>query len=44
RIDEVVAGKKSPGDRYALLANATWDDRTKELIGYLDSLAERVPA
>lgn len=44
RIDEVVAGKKSPGDRDALLANATWDDRTNQLIGYLDSLAERVPA
>jgi hypothetical protein len=43
RIDEVVAGKKSPGDREALLANATWDDRTNELIAYLDSLAERVP-
>ena len=42
RIDEVVAGKKSPGNRDELLANATWDDRTNELIGYLDSLGERV--
>ncbi|MEZ6038011.1 MAG: hypothetical protein R3F29_11050 [Planctomycetota bacterium] len=39
RIDEVVAGKKAPGDRDALLAHATWDDRTEELLGYLDSLA-----
>jgi len=38
RIDEVVAGAKSPGDRDALLDKATWDDRTDELIAYLDSL------
>ena len=43
RLDEVVAGRKSPGDREALLADATWDDRTLELLGYLDSLAERLP-
>ncbi|MCK5941270.1 MAG: family 2 glycosyl transferase, partial [Planctomycetes bacterium] len=37
RIDEVVAGKKSPGDRAALLERSTWDDRTEQLIAYLDS-------
>ena len=39
RIDEVVAGRRSPGDRAALLANASWDDRTLELLAYLDSKA-----
>ena len=42
RLDEVVAGNKSVGDRDALLAGASWDDRTNELIGYLDSLAQRL--
>ena len=40
RIDDVVSGKRSPGDRDALLANATWDDRTRELLAYLDTLAK----
>jgi hypothetical protein len=43
RIDDVVRGKRAAGDRAALLAKATWDDRTQELLGYLDSLAA-VPA
>lgn len=43
RLDEVVAGKRAPGDRDALLAHATWDDRTRELLDYLDRLAARAP-
>ncbi|MBZ0150097.1 MAG: hypothetical protein K8J09_01095 [Planctomycetes bacterium] len=39
RIDAVVNGQRAPGDRAALLAKATWDDRTQELIAYLDRLA-----
>ncbi|MFK7743004.1 MAG: hypothetical protein AB8H80_22010 [Planctomycetota bacterium] len=39
RIDEVVQGAKSPGDRAALLGKATWDDRTIELLDCLDGLA-----
>jgi hypothetical protein len=38
-IDEVIAGKRSPGDRKALLRNATWDDRTDELLAVLDEIA-----
>ncbi len=38
RIDEVVAGARSPGDRQALLGRATWDDRTRELLDTLDAL------
>ncbi|MBL8755539.1 MAG: hypothetical protein JNK15_19740 [Planctomycetes bacterium] len=41
RIDDVVRGKRAPGDRASLLGKATWDDRTQELLGYLDSLAAR---
>jgi len=39
RIDEVIAGKQSPGDRKTLLGKATWDDRTDELLATLDSIA-----
>jgi hypothetical protein len=39
RIDEVVAGAKAPGDRKALLGNATWDKRTDELLDVLDRIA-----
>jgi hypothetical protein len=39
RIDEVVQGKRKGGDRQALLARATWDDRTAELLRYLDGVA-----
>jgi hypothetical protein len=39
RLDQVIAGATALGDRDALLAAATWDDRTQELLGYLDSLA-----
>ena len=39
-IDAVVAGKRAAGDRKALLANATWDDRTRELLKTLDCIAE----
>jgi hypothetical protein len=41
RIDAVVRGKKSPGDRRALLTKATWDDRTLELLASLDGILER---
>ncbi|MCA8973184.1 MAG: glycosyltransferase, partial [Planctomycetes bacterium] len=44
RIDEVVAGRIASGDRRALLANATWDDRTHELLATLDGIvAGRAP-
>jgi hypothetical protein len=43
RIDDVVRGVKAKGDRTSLLGQATWDDRTLELLGFLDSLAA-VPA
>ncbi len=39
RIDEVVQGKRAKGDRAALLGKATWDDRTQELLGFLDGIA-----
>lgn len=39
QIDAVVAGKRADGDRKALLANATWDDRTLELLAALDVIA-----
>lgn len=39
RIDEVVQGKRAPGDRTRLLGQATWDDRTMELLAFLDGLA-----
>jgi len=38
-LDAVVAGKKAPGDRQALLAKANWDDRTLDLITTLDEIA-----
>jgi glycosyltransferase involved in cell wall biosynthesis len=38
-IDEVIAGKRAAGDRKALLAHATWDDRTLELLEALDDIA-----
>jgi glycosyltransferase involved in cell wall biosynthesis len=41
QIDAVVAGKRAPGDRSALLAKATWDDRTLELLDALDVIAEK---
>ena len=41
RIDEVVHGKKAKGDRAALLGKATWDDRTQELLQFLDGLAAK---
>ena len=41
RIDDVVRGKKAPGDRSGLLGQATWDDRTRELIAYLDQLGAK---
>jgi hypothetical protein len=41
RIDDVVRGEKAPGDRRALLAKATWDDRTLELLACLDGIHER---
>lgn len=43
RIDDVVRGAKAPGDRAALLTNATWDDRTRELLQILDSLRNGAP-
>lgn len=42
RIDDVVRGARSPGDRAALLGHATWDDRTNELLAYLDRLGDRL--
>lgn len=39
KIDDVVSGKRSPGDRKALLGKATWDDRTVELLAELDEIA-----
>jgi hypothetical protein len=38
-IDAVVGGRKAPGDRISLLGNATWDDRTTELLDLLDVIA-----
>mgnify|MGYP002655162785 CR=1 FL=1 len=38
-LDAVLAGKKAPGDRHALLAKASWDDRTLDLIATLDGIA-----
>ena len=38
RIDAVVAGAKARGDRDALLADSTWDDRTLELLATLDGI------
>jgi hypothetical protein len=40
-VDDAVNGRKAPGDRDALLAHSTWDDRAQELLQYLDELAER---
>lgn len=39
RIDEVIAGKRSPGDRKVLFSRAAWDDRTDELLAALDEIA-----
>jgi len=39
RIDAVVRGARAPGDRKALLAHASWDDRTQELLRILDAVA-----
>lgn len=45
RIDDVlVRGAKAKGDRRALLGKATWDDRTRELLGILDGLAAKSSA
>lgn len=38
-LDAVIAGKKAPGDRDALLAKASWDDRSLDLIAALDEIA-----
>ncbi len=38
-LDGVLAGKKAPGDRDALLAKADWEDRTVELIAVLDEIS-----
>ncbi len=43
-IDEVVAGKKAPGDRATLLTKSTWDDRTLEMLEILDGIAAGTPA
>ncbi len=40
-IAAVLAGRRSPGDRQALLAHATWDDRTAEMLSLLDGAAAR---
>jgi glycosyltransferase involved in cell wall biosynthesis len=40
-LDAVVAGRKAPGDRSKLLANATWDNRSNELLNWIDQIAER---
>jgi hypothetical protein len=37
QIDAVVSGARSPGDRSALLAGATWDARALELLRILDT-------
>ena len=43
QIDQVVLGKTAPGNRQALLATASWDDRTQELLDVLDAVpASRV--
>ena len=44
RLDEVVAGARAPGDRQRLLALATWDDRTQELLARLDAIAAAATA
>ncbi|MGE3173851.1 MAG: glycosyltransferase [Planctomycetota bacterium] len=49
QVDAVVRGARAPGDRAQLLARATWDDRTRELLQILDDLsnghgAEKEPA
>ncbi len=41
RIREVLDGRRAPGDRQALLARATWDDRAVEMLGFLDEAAQR---
>jgi glycosyltransferase involved in cell wall biosynthesis len=41
QIDAVVAGARAPGDRQVLLAHASWDDRTRELLQILDGLTDR---
>lgn len=38
-IDAVVSGRKAPGDRKALLGEATWDHRTLHLLSTLDQIA-----
>lgn len=40
-IRAVLDGARAPGDRDALLARATWDDRAQELLGLLDDAAAR---
>ena len=37
-VDQVLLGKKAPGDRQALLAAASWDDRTQQLLDVLDAV------
>jgi len=43
QIDAVVRGRKATGDRKALLAHATWDDRTRELLTILDEVPGGAP-
>lgn len=40
-INGVLQGSKSPGQRKALLAGATWDDRATAMLELLDDAAER---
>jgi len=39
QIDKVVQGATAGGDRRALLAHATWEDRSMELLQALDAVA-----
>jgi hypothetical protein len=41
QIDKVVQGATATGDRQALLAHATWEDRSVELLDALDAVAQR---
>jgi glycosyltransferase involved in cell wall biosynthesis len=40
QIDKVVQGATARGDRQALLAHATWEDRSRELLNALDAVAK----
>ena len=40
-LDAVLAGRKAPGDRAALLAKASWDDRVVELISVMDGISAK---